>query len=78
MKYEVAMFQYVSSTTPFLTTWHREAGKDRNPDGYVRISEWVEVEFPALPNDAVAEAKRREVAATRERLQAELAALGEA
>lgn len=57
---QVALFQRVGSPD-WLTTWcarqdltEREAD-DRIPDGYVRISPWLEIKFPALEQGAIIE-----------------------
>lgn len=72
MKYECAVFEYVALSEGFFAVFHREIGKDYNPENYVRVSEWVPVEFPMLPDDAVAEYRRAQVEAKRASLQAEL------
>lgn len=72
---EIALFQYTGSKYGFTTTWTREPGKSGERADYVRISEWVEVDFPMLPVDAVAETAAREIAVKRERLLKELAEL---
>lgn len=74
---EVALFEYTAAGAGcgFFSTWHRVNGKDRNPDGYTRISEWVSVDFPPRdPADTDAEAKKV-LQAARDRAARDLAEL---
>ncbi len=56
MKARVAMFQYGTDSS-WITAWNQRShcGNDNDDayavDGYIRITEWVDVEFPDLPPD---------------------------
>lgn len=75
--FEVALFKYVNSSIPFLTVWHRAVGDEKRAehDGYVRVSEWVPVDFPPRSDmDLNAEAAKT-LQAARDKAAQELAAM---
>jgi hypothetical protein len=67
---------YEHKTFGYETVWSfRPDGSERDIPDYIRISEYVDIEFTLLPGDVVAEHKRRELESERTRLQERLAAL---
>ena len=60
MKARVAMFQRGVDST-WTTTWSQPQYTDEGDawtiDGYTRITEWVDVEFPALPPEVIVPAQ---------------------
>lgn len=53
----IALFKMVGSTISWTTPWGEDsAGKDGEIAGYVRTSEWVEVDFPPRkPEEQIAQ-----------------------
>ena len=50
MKMRVAVFSH-GVDTAWLVTWNQHEGDDDSycPGGYVRVSDWVDVDFPERP-----------------------------
>ena len=73
-KVKIALFKHVPYG--FLSVWAVDNdGAEREPTDYCRLSEWIEVDFPLLPDEDMQARKEREVEAARERLRKQLAAL---
>lgn len=71
---KIALFKMLPSGG--LSVWTVDyEGKEREPSGYSRLSEWIEVDFPMLSEAEIQARKQREVEAARRRLQEQLAAL---
>lgn len=50
-------------------------GAEREPDGYARLSHWIEVDFPMMTEEELQARKQRDTEAARRRLNEQLAAL---
>ena len=77
MKARVAMFQRGVDST-WTTTWSQPQYTDEGDawtiDGYTRITEWVDVEFPALPPEVTVPAQIAALDRKAEEVKAEFAA----
>ena len=77
MKARVAMFEQ-GITSGWLTTWsqpaHSEKGDAWALPGYTRITEWVDVEFPALAPEVIVPAQIAALDRRAEEVKAEFAA----
>jgi hypothetical protein len=71
---KIALFSMVASPT-YLAVWAVNGDGEREPEGYSRLSEWIEVDFPMLTEAEIQARKQREVEAARKRLNEQLAAL---
>lgn len=86
-KQKVALFQRVGDLS-YLTTWafdtkvSDESADTRVPDGYVRLSPWLEIEFPSLDDSAVIDSQLKQLdkaeQKAREELQHRLNAINDA
>jgi len=73
-KLKIALYQNVQYK--FYSIWQtRDDGQERDLPDYARVSEWIEVDFPPLPEPEIQASKNREVEAVRARLQKQLAEL---
>lgn len=73
-KLKIALYRHVQFG--YESVWAaREDGAARDLPDHVRISEWVEVEFQPLPDEALRAANKVEMDKVRARLTAQLAAL---
>lgn len=72
----VALFQSVG-ISDWTTVWWAQPGKTDDeadasqPDGYVRISPYIEIEFPALSQDTVVEKQLGQLAKAEAKLRTE-------
>lgn len=77
MKARVAMFQRGVDST-WTTTWSQPQYTDEGDawtiDGYTRITEWVDVEFPALPPEVIVPAQIAALDRRAEEVKAEFTA----
>ena len=77
MKARVAMFQRGLDST-WMTAWSQPQYTDEGDawtiDGYTRITEWVDVEFPALPPEVIVPAQLTALDRQAEEVKAEFAA----
>ena len=77
MKARVAMFQRGLDST-WTTTWSQPQYTDEGDawtiDGYMRITEWVDVEFPALAPEAIVPAQIAALDRQAEEVKAEFTA----
>ena len=77
MKARVAMFQRGVDST-WTTTWSQPQYTDEGDawtiDGYTRITEWVDVEFPALPPEVTVPAQIAALDRKAEEVKAEFTA----
>ena len=77
MKARVAMFQRGVDST-WTTTWSQPQYTDEGDawtiDGYMRITEWVDVEFPALPPEVIVPAQLTALDRQAEEVKAEFTA----
>ena len=77
MKARVAMFQRGVDST-WTTTWSQPQYTDEGDawtiDGYTRITEWVDVEFPELAPEVLVPAKIADLDRKAEEIKAEFAA----
>lgn len=77
MKARVAMFQRGVDST-WTTTWSQPQYTDEGDawtiDGYTRITEWVDVEFPALPPEVIVPAQLTALDRQAEEVKAEFTA----
>ena len=77
MKARIAMFQRGVDST-WTTTWSQPQYTDEGDawtiDGYTRITEWVDVEFPALPPEVTVPAQIAALDRKAEEVKAEFAA----
>src|SRR4051812_31587780 len=80
-KMQIALFQSIDSPQ-YVSVWNAPVGiySSKEPDlkycpaGYVRVSEWIEVEFPPLESAEVIAAQVAEVNKMREKVVAEFTA----
>lgn len=77
MKARVAMFERGINSgwrTPWSQTAHSEKGDAWTLPGYTRVTEWVDVEFPALPPEVIVPAQLTALDRQAEEVKAEFAA----
>lgn len=76
-KQKVALFERVGSFG-YLTCWAfdpklpDEEADARMPDGYVRLSPWLEIEFPSLDDSAVIESQLKQLDKAEQKAREEL------
>ena len=71
---QIAQFKHVGDGGDYTCIWKRSMMlKDDNLAGYVRVSEWIEVEFPPRAPDAMIPEEVRQLDAKLEELKADFA-----
>ena len=77
MKARVAMFQR-GLDSMWMTAWSQPQYTDEGDawtiEGYTRLTEWVDVEFPALPLEVIVPAQIAELDRRAEKVKAEFTA----